>query len=95
MRLFLRIWYTLLAWLGICDLRRDVIAILTFLTIASGCAHANKAAPTLVITADACERLAVLYRRPDIAEACRRGGDVAPILDVLLLEAAEREAARK
>ena len=65
-----------------------VVLILSALAFAAGCAHAR---PTLEIGADACERLAVVHERPDIAAICRKGGDVAPLLDLLLRESREAE----
>ena len=64
-----------------------VVLILSAVAFA-GCAHAR---PTLEIGADACERLAVVHERPDIARLCRAGGDVAPLLDLLLRESREAE----
>ena len=59
----------------------------------AACAHAQKVGPTLTITADACESLAIEWGQPDIAEACRRGGDLVPVLDLLLrARAAQRRA---
>lgn len=44
-------------------------------------------APTLTITSDACESLARLYDRPDVAEICQTAKDLAPLVDKLLSEA--------
>ena len=52
-----------------------------------GCASMQHAGPTLEITADACERIALEHDREDIAERCRQGGDLAAILSQLLREA--------
>jgi len=66
-----------------------VVLILSAIAFAAGCAHAR---PTLEIGADACERLAVVHERPDIAAICRKGGDVAPLLDLLLRESRDASA---
>lgn len=74
------------------DMKR-ILFVASLAVMSTGCAAKHHIAPSLAITTEACEKLATEWDSPDVADACRKGNEIAPILEILLKERAKARAA--